>query len=103
MLITKETAVNTDTDGKNTFDQSYFDSLNADLDQPVYDWNSISTSNKVTEAEVESQLQPLLPVKANIKVWVDLNIPIKEDLCNAMSFPLIKMLLVQVSLIRITL
>jgi hypothetical protein len=36
-----------------------------------------------------------LPVTAVVKVWVDVNLPVREDLSSALSFPPIKLLLNQ--------
>jgi hypothetical protein len=57
-------------------------------DSSVQDTES-SQAEKVTDEVIS------LPVTAVVKVWVDVNLPVREDLSTALSFPPIKLLLNQ--------
>ena len=48
---------------------------------------------KVDETVMEEEIS--LPVTAVVKVWVDVNLPVRDDLSSALSFPPIKLLLSQ--------
>jgi hypothetical protein len=48
-----------------------------------------------SQAEKENDEVISLPVTAVVKVWVDVNLPVREDLSSALSFPPIKLLLNQ--------
>ena len=50
--------------------------------------NAIIDENVISEEEIES-----LPVTAVVKVWVDVNLPVRSDLSSALSFPPVKLLL----------
>ena len=71
--------------------------------------NDTTDANKVTESNQSSKLSPngaiineniiieeeiaSLPVTAVVKVWVDVNLPVRSDLSSALSFPPVKLLL----------
>lgn len=54
------------------------------------------------EEAVVSSEDVELDVKAKVDVWVDLNLPLKEELANTLSFPLVKLLLSQAGTLTTT-
>lgn len=50
---------------------------------------------ETSQAEMKNEEVISLPVTAVVKVWVDVNLPVREDLSSALSFPPIKLLLNQ--------
>lgn len=62
----------------------------------LFEYGDFSAEDTETsQAEKENEEVISLPVTAVVKVWVDVNLPVREDLSSALSFPPIKLLLNQ--------
>ena len=59
-----------------------------------YDDASVQSTDPALAEEVNEEVISL-PVTAVVKVWVDVNLPVREDLSSALSFPPIRLLLNQ--------
>ena len=72
-------------------------SISADRNAPMMPENTDSAvqEKETPQGEKEEDGVVSLPVTAVVKVWVDVNLPVREDLSSALSFPPIKLLLNQ--------
>jgi hypothetical protein len=86
-----------DTDKLSGFSDGIDSSITSNKSVPAlfeYGDSSIQDTDS-SQVEKENDEAISLPVTAVVKVWVDVNLPVREDLSSALSFPPIKLLLNQ--------